>query len=85
MPSFRKGDIVEVTKNPYGNMLPSIKVGMRATVTSDGSAIVGLRFSSKLTAKAWMVKDGHGDETIKLVQRSQSRILTGRVSIIRIK
>jgi len=52
MPSFRKGDIVEVTKNPYGNMLPSIKVGMRATVTSDGSAIVGLRFSSKLTAKS---------------------------------
>lgn len=71
MTKYRTGDRVEIIHNPAPEMLSSITVGMSATVTTGGSHVIGLYFGRGLKARAWMVRDAKGNETVKLLQRSK--------------
>ena len=85
MHEYKKGDQVEVLVNPYGAMLPHVKVGSRATVTSGGCHCISLDFP-KCSVKAWLVQDAKGNSTIKPIGQS-TRILavpSGRVSRVSI-
>ena len=64
-----KGDRVKVVKNPYGAMFGMNMLGMTAVVSKaikgGSTRLVSLRFDKGL--KCWLMVDGKGCETLKLL------------------
>jgi hypothetical protein len=64
---YKKYDKVEVVSDPYNQMLGDKIVGEKATVTSDGEQVLGLKFDNGMRVACWLVEDNLGCPTIKKV------------------
>jgi hypothetical protein len=64
---FSRGDTVRIISNPLESFGVGPAVGSIAKVTSDGAHIVGIK-CGKFSCRAWLVIDGHGNQTIERVR-----------------